>query len=78
MYLQTSTHKQDATQGQVLSGVFTSFNSVFHFKTAQLCTRKNSWIHTFPLRILALCEMQAVLSKISTWVAVSISYDGNH
>ena len=31
----------------------------------------------FP-RVLVLCEMQSVLSKIWTHVAVSISYDDNH
>ena len=36
-----------------------------------------NWIHTFP-RVLVLCEMQSVSSKIWTHVAVSISYYDNH
>ena len=39
--------------------------------------REINWIHTFP-KVLVLCEMQSVLSRIWTCVAVSISYDDNH
>ena len=39
--------------------------------------RENNWIHTFP-RVLVLCEMQSVSSRIWTRVAVSIYYDDNH
>ena len=40
------------------------------------CRRINSWIHTFP-RELVLCEMPIDSSRIWTWLAVSISDNGN-
>ena len=64
----------------------TGFNSEFSFSKAEepslsyylpIAGGRIIWFIPFP-RVLVLCEMQSVSSRICTRVAVSISYDDNH
>ena len=51
-------------------------NSIYHIYQPLAGGRIIGFV-PFP-RVLVLCEMQSVLSRIWTRVAVSISYDDNH
>ena len=80
------------TQGQFFKRSLTGLNSEFSFsKTSRLTKAKEpSLPYYLPIaggriigfipfpRVLVLCEMQSVSSRIWTRVAVSISYDDNH
>ena len=91
-YLPTPSLWQDMTQGQFCKRSLTGLNSEFSFsKTSRLTKAEElslsyylpiagGWIIRFiPFpRVLGLCEMQSVSSRIWTRVAVSISYDDNH
>ena len=71
---------------------FTGLNSEFSFSKTSCLTKAEepSLPYYLPIaggriigfipfpRVLVLCEMQSVLSRIWTCVAVSISYDDNH
>ena len=79
---------QDMTHGQFFSGV-TGLNSVFSFSWTSCLYKAEETVYLpldggriivfipFP-KVLVLCEMQSVSSRIWTRVAVSISYDNNH
>ena len=83
---------QDMTQGQFLSGVLTGLNSEFSFSYTSCLTKAEepSLPYYLPIaggriigfipfpRVLVICEMQSVLYRIWTRVAVFISYDDNH
>ena len=87
-YLPTPPLGQDMTQGQFLTG----FNSDFSFSYTSCLTKAEepSLPHYLPIaggriigfipfpRVLVLCEMQSVSSRIWTRIALSISYDDNH
>ena len=91
-YLPTPPLGQDMTQGQFLSGV--SQVSIQSFPSPRLVASPRLKILVCPTilpiaggriigfipfqRVLVLCEMQSVSSRIWTRVAVSISYDDNH
>ena len=88
IYLTTPLLGQDMTQGQFLSGVWTqSFPSRL---VALTKAEEPSMPDYLPIagwriigfipfpRVLVLCEMQSVSSRIWTCVAVSISYDDNN
>ena len=90
-YLPTPPLGQDMTEGQFCSGVYQVWIRSFHsprlVASSKLKISLPYYIPTageriigfipFP-RVLVLCEMQSVWSKIWTRVAVSISYDDNH
>ena len=74
-YLPIPPPGQDMTQGQFLSRVL---NSEFSF-SYYLPIAGGRIIAFIPFpRVLVLCEMQSVSSRIWTLVAMSISYDDNH
>ena len=89
-YLPTPPLGQDMTQGQFLSSL-TGLNSVFLLLDK---LPHQGWRTQLPYylpiaggriigfipfpRVLVLCEMQSVSSRIWTRVAMSISYDDNH
>ena len=91
-YLPTPPLGQDMTQGQFFKWSLTGLNSEFSFSWTSCLTKAEepSLSNYLPiaggriigfipfLRVLVLCEMQSVSSKIWTRVAVSISYDDNH
>ena len=75
----------------ILKGSLTGLNSELSFsKTSCLTKAEEPNLSYFPIaggriigfipfpRVLVLCEMQSVLSRIWTRVAVFISYDDNH
>ena len=80
------------TQGQFFKRSLTGLNSQFSFSWTSYLTKaeKHSLSYYLPIaggriigfipfpRVLVLCEMQWVSSRIWTRVAVSISYDDNH
>ena len=80
------------TQGQIFKRSLTGLNSEFHFSYTSCLTKTDepSLPYYLPIargriigfipfpRVLMLCEMQSVSSRIWTRVAVSISYDDNH
>ena len=39
--------------------------------------RNNSWMHIFP-KVITLSKMPTASSRLSTWVTMSISCNGNH
>ena len=80
------------TQGQFLSRVYQVWYSEFSFSKTTCLTKAEEpsmfyylpiaggriiWFIPFP-KVLLLCEMQSVSSRIWTRVAVSIFYDDNH
>ena len=83
---------QDMTQGQFFKRSLTGFNSEFSFSLTICLTKAEepSLPYYLPIdggriigfipfpRVLVLCEMQSVSSRIYTRVTVSISYDDNH
>ena len=83
---------QDMTQGQFFKRSLTGLNSEFSFSCTSCLTKAEepSLPYYLPIgggriigfipfpRVLVLCEMQSVLSRIWTLVAVSISYNDNH
>ena len=90
-YLPTPPLGQDMTQGQFLSGVLQV--GIQSFPSPRLVatpTEEPSLPYYLPItgrrifgfirfpRVLVLCEMQSVLSKNWTRIAVSISCDDNH
>ena len=89
-YLPTPPLGQDMTQGQFFKRSFTGLNSEFSLTSCLTKTEEPSLpyylliaggrINGFIpfLRVLVLCEMQSVSSRIWTRIAVSISYDYNH
>ena len=79
---------QDMTQGQIFKRSLTGFPSPRLVASPRqkepslsynlpIAGRRIIGFIPFP-RVLVLCEMQSVLSRIWTRVAVSISYDDNH
>ena len=88
-YLPTPPLGLDMTQGQFLSGVWqvwTQFFLLLDLTKAEepslpyylpIAGGRIIGFMPFP-RVLALCEMQSVSSRIWTRVAVSIPYDDNH
>ena len=84
--------EQDMTQGQFLSRVYQVWIESFPSPrlVASLRLKKTSLLYYLPIaggriigfipfpRVLVLCEMQSVSSRIWTRLAVSISYDDNH
>ena len=83
--------KQVTTQNKFFKGILKGLNSVFilldqvphQFKEPSLCFYLSKaggrTIELIPFpRVLAQWEMQTALSRIWTWVAVFISYDGNY
>ena len=80
------------TQGQFFKRSLTGFNSEFSFSETSCLTKAEepSLSYYLPIaggriigfipfpRVLVLCEMQSVSSRIWIRVAVSISYDDNH
>ena len=82
MYLPTPSHERIVTQGQFLHGLrlvwiqsFLLLDWLLHYlpKAEERTVKFTS----FP-RVLALCEIQMVSSRIWTPVTDSISYDDNH
>ena len=83
---------QDMTQGQFFKRSLTGLNLEFSFSSTSCLNKAEepSLIYYLPMaggriigfipfqRVLVLCEMQSVSSRIWTRVAVSISYDDNH
>ena len=78
---------QDMTQGQFLSGVYQVWIQSFPSPRLVALPSRSYYlpiaggriIGFIPFqRVLVLCEMQSVSSRIWTRVAVSISYDDNH
>ena len=83
---------QDMTQGQFCKRSLTGLNSEFSFSYTSCLTKAEepSLPYYLPIaggrifgftpfpRVLVLCEIQSVTSRIWTRVAVSISYDDNH
>ena len=89
-YLPTPPLGQDMTQGQFLNGVWQIWIQSFHSPSCLTKAEDHSLSYyltiaggsiigfiPFP-RVLVLCEMQSVSSRIWTQVAVSISNDDNH
>ena len=91
-YLPTPPIGQDMTQGQFFKRSLTGLNSEFSFSETSYLTKVEEpslpyylpidggriiGFITFP-RVLVLCEMQSVSSRIWTRVTVSISCDDNH
>ena len=90
-YLPIPSLGQDMTQGQFLSGVYQVWIQSFTSRLVgssraeepslsyylPIAGRRIMGFIPFP-RVLVLCEMQSVSSRIWTRVAVSISYDENH
>ena len=81
----------DMTQGQFFKRSLTGFNSEFSFSLSNCLTKaKETLPYYLPIaggrtigfipfpRILVLCEMQSVSTRIWTGVSVSIFYDDNH
>ena len=80
------------TPRSILKRSLTGLNSEFSFSLTSCLTKAEepSLPYYLPIaggriigfipfpRVLVLCEMQSVLSRIWTRVAVSISYDNNH
>ena len=91
-YLPTPPLGQDMTQGQFFKRSLTGLNSEFSFSYTSCLTKAEelSLSYYLPIaggritgsipfpRVLVLCEMQSVSSRIWTRVAVSSSYDDNH
>ena len=91
-YLPTPLLGQDMTQGQFFKRSLTGLNSEFSFSLTSCLTKAEepSLPYYLPIsggriigfipfpRVLVLCEMQSVSSRICTRVAVCISYDDNH
>ena len=84
-YLPTPPLGRDMTQGQFFKRSLTGLNSEFSFSSAEepslsyylpIAGGRIIGFIPFP-RVLVLCEMQSVSSRIWTRVAVSISYDDN-
>ena len=63
IHLPTPLYREDVTQGH--QGLRTQSSLLFTHSW-----RENNWIHT-----LLFCEMQSALSRVWTYVTVSISYD---
>ena len=85
-YLPTPPLGQDVTQGQFFKRSLTGLNSEFSFSKAEefslpyylpIAGGRIIGFIPFP-RVLVQCEMQSVLSRIWTRIAVSISYDDIH
>ena len=91
-YLPTHPLGQDMTRGEFFKRSLTGLNSEFSFSKTICLTKAEEpslsyylpitggriiWFIPFP-KILVLCKMQSVSSRIWTRVAVSISYDDNH
>ena len=59
-----------------------NFKQILKGLDSGLSSSSTGWhtmVYYLPItRVLGLCEMQIVLSRILTWVAVSISYNPNH
>ena len=84
--------RQDMTQGQFFKQGLTGLNSEFSFSKTSCLTKAEepSLPYYLPMggeriigfipfpKVLVLCEMQSVSSRIWTRVVVSISYDDNH
>ena len=81
LYIFTQPLRSRMTQGQFLSEVYQvwiqSFPSSFLTKAEEPIMIIIIGFIPFP-RVLMLCEMQSVSSRIWTRVAESISYDDNH
>ena len=91
-YLPTPPLGQDMTQGQFFKRSLTGLNSEFSFFLTSCLTKAEeiSLPYYLPIaggriigfvpfpRVLVLCKMQSVSSRIWTRVTVSISYDDNH
>ena len=91
-YLPTPPLGQDMTQGQFFERSLTGLNSEFSFSETSCLTKAEepSLPYYLPIaggrifgfipfpRVLVLCEMLSVRSRIWTCVAVSISCDDNH
>ena len=91
VYLSTSLHEQNMIQGQLFKWSLTGLNSRVPSILVGMPRLKSSVCHAiytlagwrivgcilFP-RVGVLWEMQTALSRISTWIVVSISYDDNH
>ena len=91
-YLPTPPLGQDMTQGQFFKRSLTGLNSEFSFCLTSCLTKAEepSLSYYLPIagwriigfipfpRVLVLCEMQSVWSRIWTRLAVSISSDDNH
>ena len=91
-YLPTPPLEQDMTQGQFFKRSLASLNSEFSFSLTSCLIKAEepNLPYNLPIdggriigfipfpRVLVLCEMQSVSSRIWTRVAVSISYDDNH
>ena len=92
IYPHPTTLGQDMTQGQFSKRSLTGLNSEFSFSKTCCLTKAEEPSLSYYLRIaggriigfipfprvLVLCEMQSVSSRIWTRVAVSISCDDNH
>ena len=86
-YLPTPPLRQDMTRGQFFKRRLTGLNSEFSFSPRlknlvyptilPIAGGRIIGFIPFP-RVLVLCEMQSVLSRIWTCVTVSIFYDDNH
>ena len=91
-YLPTPPLGQDMTQGQFFKRSLTGLNSEFSFSKTSCLTKAEepSLLYYLPIaggktigfipfpRVLVLCEMQSVSSRIWTCVTVSISFEDNH
>ena len=91
-YLPTPPLGQDMTQGQFFKRSLTGLNSEFSFSYTSCLTKAEepNLSYYLPIagggifgfipfpRVLVLCEMQSVRSRIRTRVAVFISRDDNH
>ena len=91
-YLPTPPLGQDTTQGQIFKRSLIGLNSEFSFSSTSCLTKaeEHSLPYYLPIaggriigfipfpRVLVLCEMQSVSSRIWARVAVYISYDDNH
>ena len=91
-YLPTPPFGQDMTRCQFFKRSLTGLNSEFPFSETSCLTKAEepSLSYHLPIargriigvipfpRVLVVCEMQSVSSRIWTRVAVSISYDDNH
>ena len=83
---------QDMTQGQFLKRGLTGLNSEFSFSSTSCLTKAEELSLSYYLiiaggriigfipfpKVLVLCEIQSVSSRIWTRIAVSISCDDNH
>ena len=85
-YLPTPPLGQDMTQGPYFKRSLTGLNSEYSFSKAEepslsdylpIAGGRIFGFIPFP-RVLVICKMQSVSSRIWTRVAVFISYDDNH